>query len=55
MRRDGLSEHMPVPEVVLDLFRQAEELEAAGQELHRRHDSTLDLGLERRREVAIKR
>jgi 5,5'-dehydrodivanillate O-demethylase len=55
MRRDGLSEHMPVPPVVLDLFRQAEELEAAGQELHRRHDSTLDLGLERRREVAIKR
>ncbi len=52
--RDGLTRHMPTPPVLFDLFRQAEELEAAGQELHRRHDSTLDAGLSRR-EVALKK
>ncbi len=52
---DGLYRHMPVPPIVEELFRQAEELEAAGQELHRRHDSTLDAGTDRRREVALKR
>jgi len=51
---DGLARHMPTPLIVLDLFKQAEALEEAGQELHRRHDSTLDLGSSRRREVAIK-
>src|SRR5581483_3523104 len=51
---DGLFRHMPVPPVVLDLFRQAEALEAAGRELHGRHHSTLDRADGRRRVVALK-
>jgi hypothetical protein len=51
---DGLYRHMPVPPVVTELFQQAEALEAAGKELHSRHDSTLGSGMARRREVALK-
>jgi 5,5'-dehydrodivanillate O-demethylase len=54
-QQDALSQHMPVPPIALELFRKAEELEAAGQELHRRHDSTLDRALTARREVALKK
>jgi 5,5'-dehydrodivanillate O-demethylase oxygenase subunit len=52
---DGLYRHMPVPPEVTELFRQAEELEATGQELHTQHASTLEAGAARRREVALKR
>jgi 5,5'-dehydrodivanillate O-demethylase len=53
-QRDGLSRHMPTPSIVGELFQKAEELEAAGHQLQRRFDPTLDRAAERR-EVVIKR
>ena len=53
-QRDGLSRHMPTPQIVGELFQKAEALEAAGHQLQRRFDPTLDRAAEHR-EVTLKR
>lgn len=52
---DGLSQYMPTPPILFDLFRQVQEREDRGEALPVGHEATLGKTSGRRREVALKR
>jgi 5,5'-dehydrodivanillate O-demethylase len=52
--RDGLSQHMPTPPILFELFRQVQEREERGEALPVGHEATLGKTGGRRREIALK-
>lgn len=52
--RYGLSQHMPTPQILFDLFREVQEREDRGEALPGGHKATLGKTGGRRREGALK-